>query len=282
MADRTVVVTGASSGIGKAASVGLAGLGACVVMVCRSPERGSSALAEVKRKSGSSDVELMTCDLSLMANVRKFASDFAASHTELHVLVNNAGGVFQGYAETPDGFERTMAINYFSPFLLTNLLLPALRSGAPSRVVNVASDSHYGGRIDLVNVNGRGSSGRFGLQAYGRSKLALVLFTYELARRLEGTGVTSNCLHPGAVRTNIWGHSGLATPVVRLVSLFMRSPEKGAETVVYLASSPEVQGVTGRYYFDTKERRSSEASYDEALARGLWEQTERLTGVKFP
>lgn len=280
MSGKTVIVTGANSGIGRAASMGLAKLGADLVMVCRNREKGESARAEIARASGNSSVELVACDLSIMSNIRRLASDFEGSHSRLNVLVNNAGSVFQGYAETPDSFERTMAINYFSPFLLTNLLLPLLKASAPSRVVNVASGSHFRGRIGLDNVNGKGSAGGFGLEAYGRSKLALVLFTYELSRRLAGTDVTANCLHPGAVRTNIWGHSGFVSPLVKLASLFMRSPEKGAETVVYLASSPEVDGVTGKYFFDLKPRRSSEASYDESLAAGLWNLSERMTGLQ--
>lgn len=172
-----------------------------------------------------------------------------------------------------------MAWNYFSPFLLTNLLLPRLKVGAPSRVVNVASISHFSGRLDLDDINGKSSGGMFGLRAYSRSKLALVLFTYELARRLQGTDVTSNCLHPGAVRTNIWSHSGVMSPLVRLASLFMRGPQKGAETVIYLASSPDVEGVTGKYFVDMKQRRSSHTSYDEALAQGLWNLTEKVTGL---
>jgi NAD(P)-dependent dehydrogenase (short-subunit alcohol dehydrogenase family) len=282
MSGRVVMVTGANSGIGRATAEALAKKGAHVVMVCRSREKGESSMAEIARATGNDDLELLTCDLSLMSNVRRFASEFLSTHDALHVLVNNAGSVFQGYAETADGFEKTMAINYFSPFLLTNLLLPLLKANSPSRVVNVASGAHFGGKLDLESINGRGASGNFGLQSYGRSKLALVLFTYELARRLEGTGVTSNCLHPGAVRTNIWGHSGPATPVVRIVSLFMRSPEKGAETAVYLASSPDVASVSGKYFYDRTQKPSSELSYDQNLARGLWELSERLTGIAPP
>jgi NAD(P)-dependent dehydrogenase (short-subunit alcohol dehydrogenase family) len=276
---KVVMVTGASSGIGKAATLELARLGARVIMVCRNPEKGQRAKERVVSESGNSDVELMICDLSLMSNVRRLASEFTSVHPVLNVLVNNAGSVFQGYHETSESLERTMALNYFSPFLLTNLLLPALKAGAPSRVVNVSSASHFGGSLDLGDINGKKSSGRFGLQAYGRSKLALVLFTYELSKRLSGAGVAVNCLHPGAVRTNIWAHSGFASPIARFASLFMRSPEKGAETVLYLASSPDVEGVTGEYYFDLRPRRSSTASYDESLARDLWRLSEGMMGI---
>ncbi len=279
MSGKVVMVTGANSGIGMATTMALAGMGARVVMVCRNREKGERAREAVSKATGNPAVELMVCDLSLMANVRRFANEFGASHPALHVLVNNAGSVFQGYAETSESLERTMAVDYFSPFLLTNLLMPALKGGAPSRVVNVSSASHFGGKLDLDDINGKDSSGMFGMEAYGRAKLALVLFTYELSRRLAGTRITANCMHPGAVRTNIWGHSGFVSPLVRLVSLFMRSPEKGAETVVYLASSPEVEGVSGKYFFDMQPRHSSKASYDEALSQGLWRLSERMTGI---
>lgn len=274
-----MMVTGASSGIGKAACLGMAKLGAHLVMVSGDQDRAMKAKEDVVRESGNPDVELVLCDLSLMSDVRRLASEFASAHAGLDVVVNNAGSVFQGYSETSESLERTMALNYFSPFLLTCLLLPRLRASAPSRIVNVASASHFGGRVDPNNLNGRGASGRFGLQSYGRSKLALVLFTYELSRRLEGSGVTANCLHPGAVRTDIWRHSGAYSPIARFVSLFMRSPTKGAETVVYLASSPDVEGVSGKYFFDLKPVRSSESSYDQSLARELWRISEKLTGV---
>ena len=159
MSGKVVMVTGASSGIGRATTMALAGMGAHVVMVCRNQEKGERAREAVSKTTGS-EVELMVCDLSLMANVRRFAKEFGASHPALHVLVNNAGSVFQGYAETSESLERTMAVDYFSPFLLTNLLIPALKAGAPSRVVNVASGAHFGGRLDLDNFNGRGASGR--------------------------------------------------------------------------------------------------------------------------
>jgi len=279
MSGKVVMVTGANSGIGKATAKAMARMGACVVMVCRNREKGERTRDEVSKATGNTAVELMVCDLSIMGNVRRLAEEFRSRHRALHVLVNNAGSVFQGYAETADSFERTMAVDYFSPFLLTNLLIPALKEGAPSRVVNVASVSHFGGKLDLNDINGKHSSGGFGMAAYGRAKLALVLFTYELSRKLAGTGTTSNCMHPGAVRTNIWGHSGFVSPLVRFVSLFMRSPEKGAETVVYLASSPEVEGVSGKYFFDMQPRHSSKASYDEALAQGLWRMSERMTGI---
>ncbi|MDV3277468.1 MAG: SDR family oxidoreductase [Nitrososphaerales archaeon] len=279
MKGKVCVVTGGNSGIGKVTALELARMGANVVMVSRDPRKGERARAELVRDSGNSAVELMIADLSLQREVRRLASDLKRAHTKIHVLVNNAGSNFVGYSETEEGVERTMAVNYFAPFLLTNLLVDVLVASAPSRVVNVASVAHHGSALDLDDMNGRKSQGTFGLRAYGRSKLALVLFTYELARRLQGKGVTVNCLHPGAVRTNIWSHSGVASPLARIVSLFMRGPEKGAETCVYLASAPEVEGLTGKYFIDLKERHSSRASYDEELAARLWDLSVKMTSL---
>ena len=279
MSGRVCVVTGANSGIGKVTSLELARMGATLAMVCRDRRKGEEARAEVVAETGNRSVELFLCDLSLLREVRRVSIELASAHDRIYALVNNAGASFLSYAETDEGIERTMALNYFSPFLLTNLLLERLLAESHSRVVNVSSAAHLGAKLDLGDINGRRNRGRLGLGAYGRSKLALTLFTYELARRLGGKGVTSNCLHPGAVRTNMWSHAGVFTPLARFVSLFLRSPEKGAETCVYLASSPDVEGVTGKYFFDMKERQSSPESYDEALAAKLWDISAEITGL---
>lgn len=279
MAGRRCIVTGANSGIGKATAVELAKMGASVVMVCRNPERGEAAKDEAIRISGNPSVTLVVADFLSRGEVRRAVTEITSSGGPVHVLVNNAGSNFPGYSETEDGAERTMALNYYAPFIFTNLLRDALLAGSPSRVVNVSSDAHFRAKLDLADINGRSDQGMFGLRAYGRSKLALTLFTYELARRMRDTGVTSNCVHPGAVRTGIWSHSGGARPLVAAASLFMRSPEKGAETVVYLASSPEVEGATGGYYRDLKARRSSRTSYDEGLAARLWQSSAEATGL---
>ncbi len=173
-----------------------------------------------------------------------------------------------------------MAVNYFAPFLLTNLLLGVLEKSAPSRVVNVASVGHFGGDLLLDNLTQDRRMGAQGFSAYQRSKLALVLFTYELARRLNGKQIMANCLHPGTIRTNIWAHAGFATPLTRFASLFMKSAEDGARTSIYLASSPEVQGVSGKYFDDCTPKRSSETSYDQSIALRLWEQSMKLTGLE--
>jgi len=280
MEGKVVLLTGGNSGIGKATAVALARMGADLTIVCRETAKGESALREIVEKSGNPHVSLITADLLLFKEVRRAASEFRASHARLDVLINNAGSNFPEYAETEVGLERTMALNYFAPFLLTNLLLDTLQRSAPSRIVNVSSSGHYGAILDPDDMNGGRGQGIGGLGAYGRSKLALVLFTYKLARRLQGSGVTVNTLHPGAVRTHIWAHAGAFSPLARFASLFMMSPEDGTRTSVYLASSAEVQGVTGKYFEKSKQKRSSENSYDEAVAARLWEVSVKATGLK--
>ncbi len=264
LSGKEILLTGANSGIGKETALGLAKMNASIVIVCRNENAGRATVKEIAKESGNNAIELISADLLLQEQVRRVVKEFRATHSRLDVLINNAGTNFPSYAETVDGVERTMAVNYFAPFLLTNLLLDTLEKSGPSRIVNVASVGHFGAKLDLNNLTNDRRMGTGGIGAYGRSKLALVLFTNELARRLEGKPVTANSLHPGAVRTNIWGHAGALTPIVRFFSLFMRSPKKGAQTSIYLASSPEVQGISGKYFEDCKEKKSSEESYDAA------------------
>ncbi len=275
---RVVLLTGASSGIGKVTALELARQGCDLTIVCHTPQKAQETREEVARRSGSSKVAAMSADLTRMSETRRIAREFATTHDRMDVLLNNAGSNFPTFEKTEDGFERTMALNYFSPFVLTQRLLPLLRSSAPSRIVNVASVAHYSGRLDLAKLTDDPQMGTGGLGAYSRSKLALVLFTLELARRLDGTKVTVNCLHPGAVRTHIWTHAGGFTPLALLASLFMRSPKKGARTSIYLATSPEVASTTGKYFVDKRERTPSERARDPELARQLWDQSLRLTG----
>lgn len=277
---KTILITGANSGIGKATAIGLAKLGADLVFVCRDREKAQNAINEIKRATGNNSIDLIVADLLLQREVRRVAGEFLESYSKLDVLINNAGSNFHKYEETEDGIEQTMALNYFTPFLLSNLLLDLLKKSAPSRIVNVSSVGHFGGRLDLANITKDKRMGAEGFSAYQRSKLALVLFTYELARRLDPKLVTVNCLHPGAVRTNIWAHAGLATPLTRFASLFMKSATDGASTSIYLASSPEVEGVTGKYFDDCKPKTSSRESYDQAFALKLWEQSLALTGLQ--
>ena len=290
------MVTGASRGIGKATAAALAGMGAHVVLVCRDRERGEAAQGEIRARSGSEAVELMIADLSSQRQIRQLAADFRSKHDRLHVLINNAG-TFEGErSETEDGLESTFAVNHLAPFLLTNLLLPLLVASEPSRIVTVSSTGHgYGTKINFDDLQGERRY-RAG-PAYSQSKLANVLFTYELARRLEGTGVTANCLHPGAVYTGLLRYQGVVGAVVRTLIGASRplllNTEQGAATSVYVASSPEVDGVTGHYFrkqefagwpmgFNAPVRavRSSKQSYDESVARRLWEVSEKLTGVQ--
>ncbi len=210
--------------MGKETALSLAKMGASLVLVCRNEDKGRIAMNEIIQKSGNSSIELLIADLQSQKEVRQVAKKFLSNHSRLDVLVNNAGTNFPTYAETEDGIERTMAVNYFAPFLLTNLLLAFLGSSAPSRVVNVTSEEHFGAKLDLSNLSQDRIMGTVGSRAYGRSKLALVLFTYELARRLERNKVTANCVDPGAVRTKIWGQAGALTPIMRLLSLFMKGP----------------------------------------------------------
>lgn len=276
MTGKVCIVTGANTGIGKETALGLAKLRATVVMVCRDRERGEAALREIKQKSGNDRVELMICDFSSQNSIRQFAGDFNQQHDRLYVLVNNAGVVLRERSMTEDGLESTFAINHLGYFLLTNLLLDVLKKSAPSRIVNVASTAHKYGKLD-VNAWPAGSSfSAFG--AYANSKLANVLFTYELARRLEGTGVTANCLHPGGVGTNLY--RGLPKFLQALIKLVTIGPERGARTSIYLASSPEVEGVTGKYFARRRQQKSSEASHNEEAARRLWEVSETLTGLE--
>jgi NAD(P)-dependent dehydrogenase (short-subunit alcohol dehydrogenase family) len=275
---KACIITGASSGIGKASAEQLASMGANVVMVCRNPEKGEKAKAEVERKSGSKSVELMHADLASFASVRTFAQEYTQIHDSLHVLLNNAGVARPLRSLTVDGFETTFQVNYLSAFLLTNLFLPILKKSAPSRIINVSSVAHYGGHIDFDDLQMERGYGV--MRAYSQSKLALVLFTHELAKRLEGTGVTANCLHPGAVATNIWGEwLGPAAFLGKVTRLFMLSPDKGAKTQVYLAASPEVQGVSGEYFEFHGRKESSAESQDQGLAERLWDTSARMVGL---
>jgi len=273
MTGKICIVTGANTGIGKETALGLAKLGASVVMVCRDRERGEAALREIKQKSRNDRVELMICDFSSPNSIRQFASDFKQRHDRLDVLVNNAGVVLRERSMTEDGLESTFAINHLGYFLLANLLLDVLKQSVPSRIVNVASTGHKFGKLDINAWSTGGEYSAFG--AYANSKLANVLFTYELARRLEGTGVTANCLHPGGVGTNLF--RGLPKFMQALIKLVTISPERGARTSIFLASSPEVEGVTGKYFARRRQQKSSEASHNEEAARRLWEVSEELT-----
>lgn len=281
MKDRICMITGANNGIGKVTARELAKMGATVVMVCRNREKGEKAAAEIMKSTGNDSIYLYVCDLSsqheILETVRKFEREFDS----LHVLVNNAGCLVPKRELSADGIEKTFATNHLGYFILTNLLLATLAKSAPSRVVNVASSVHHYAKLDFGNLQGERKYRQF--QAYSLSKLANVLYTYELARRMKGAGVTVNCMEPGAVYTNFYNNSGFGLKFFStLFGWSMRSPEKGAETVIYLASSPQVERVTGKYFKDKKPVRSSARSKDFELATRLWEVSEHLVKLDQP
>jgi retinol dehydrogenase 14 len=271
------VVTGATSGIGKETAVALARAGATVAVVCRTRDRGEAALAEIRRRAGHDAVSLFVADLSSQRAIRTVAAELRAALPRIDVLVNNAGLALRDRLVTEDGFENTFAVNHLAYFLLTRLLQPTLLASAPARVINVSSEAHRWGSVRFDDLMGEATYD--GWKAYAQSKLANVLFTYELARRLDGTGVTANCLHPGLVGTAFASRGpSLIRILSRLARPLLRSPASGAATSVYLASAPEVATVTGRYFAGRRARRSSRASYDRALAARLWGVSERLVG----
>ena len=282
MQGRTVLITGASSGLGYEAALKLARLGANVVMVARDAQRGETALAAVKAVARPASVSLLRCDMASLAAVRALAKDVAARNDRLHVLVNNAGSVKMARETTPDGLEWTFAANYLGHFLLTNLLLDLLRRGAPSRIVSVSSVGHRQGTIDFDNLQFEHGGYKI-MGAYGRSKLAQILFTRELARRLQGSGVTVNALHPGAVATGIWTRETLPwyarAPIALAKRLFMSTPSEGADRILYLATSPDVEGATGGYYEKDRLVQPSPAARDEELTVRLWNESMRLAGL---
>ena len=271
------MVTGGTSGIGKATAMALAAMGADVVVVGRDRERGERAAAEIRAQTGGR-VDLALADLSSQAEVRALAEEFKRRYDRLDVLVNNAGLVQSTRTETADGLESTFAINHLAPFLLTNLLLDMLKLSAPSRVVTVSSEAERWGNIDFDDLQSKKKYR--GFPVYGMTKLANIMFTHELAERLEGTGVTATCMHPGAVNTRFGTNNrGPMTILFRAFKPFMRTPEQGADTVIWLAASPDVEGASGRYYSDRKPLEPKKIANDPAARRRLWEESERLTGL---
>ena len=281
MQNKVCIITGATSGIGKATALGLAKMGANVAIIGHDKEQGENAQNEIKSKTGNPNVDLLLDDLSSQAEIRKLAEDIQARYTTVHVLINNAGIAPIKRSVTVDGIERVFAVNYLAPFLLTNLLLERLKASAPARVVNVAGDFHRKATIQFDDLMSEKDYN--GIRANNQAKLALILFTYELARRLDGTRVTANCLHPGAVATD----GPLKDPdlpafsraMYKMVRLFFASPERGAETSIYLSTSSEVEKVSGKYFIKKIPVESSPESYDEEIARRLWKVSEELTSL---
>jgi NAD(P)-dependent dehydrogenase (short-subunit alcohol dehydrogenase family) len=278
MKGRVCLVTGATSGIGRITAQTLAGMGATVIVVGRNQVKTQAVVDEIKQATGNPNLDLFITDFSVQQQIRDLAGKVLDRHPHLHVLVNNAGAINRKRSVSVDGIEMTFAVNHLAYFLLTNLLLDRLKADSPARIVNVASGAHKSATIpfdDLANERGYR-----GFKVYGQTKLANILFTYELARRLEGSGVTANCLHPGVIATG-FGHNdgGLFNIALNLARPFLKKPEQGADTSIYLASSPEVEGLNGQYFIDRKPTKSSPASYDEQVARRLWKISAEMTGL---
>jgi NAD(P)-dependent dehydrogenase (short-subunit alcohol dehydrogenase family) len=287
MKEKICIITGSNSGIGKETAIGLAEMGATIVMVVRDKGRGEKARTEIVKQTGNSSVDLMICDLSSMSSIRQFAAEFKKKYDRLDVLINNAGATFSKREVTSEGFERNFAVNYLGPFLLTHELLGLLKSSAPSRIINVSSGLAKNGRVDLddlqseKNYAGTKFYSPSRAPAYDNAKLMLMMFTYELARRLKGSGVTVNVLMPGFTATNLGKSSGSLSSYImfKMVRPMQQSARKGAETSVYLASSDEVKDLTGKCFAKKKEVTSCPASYDEELQKRLWNKTESMLGL---
>ena len=285
MTGRTVLITGGTGGIGKATAIGLAALGARVGIVGRNQARADSAAADIRSQATPSDpvqIVVFVADLSVQSGVRSLAGEVLDRYPRLHVLINNVGGYWATRHLTADGLERTFAVNHLAPFLLTNLLLDRLTASAPARVVTVSSNAQATGRMNFDDLQGEHKYS--GARAYNQSKLANVLFTYELARRLAGSGVTANALHPGVVRTG-FGAEDPTKAMKLLLPLalpFLKTPAQGAVTSIHLASAPELQAVSGQYFAGSRPKRSADRSYDEATAARLWQVSADLVGLDAP
>jgi len=278
MSGKVCLVTGATAGIGFATALALAHQGATLVGVGRNLDKCQAVTAQIRQETGNPAVEFMQADLSSQAEVRRFAEEFKGSHPHLDVLVNNVGAFFMSRQVSADGIEMTWAVNYLGVCLLTELLLDALKASTPSRVVNVSSAMHSGAQLNFDDL--QGARKYSGMKAYGQSKLALLMFTYDLARRLAGTGVTVNALHPGFVASDMYRSSGgfikLLGPVIKLMAV---SPEAGAETSIFVAASPEVEGVTGKYFVKKQAVASSPQSYDMSATQQLMAITKEMAGL---
>jgi NAD(P)-dependent dehydrogenase (short-subunit alcohol dehydrogenase family) len=271
MSGKICLVTGATDGIGKATAQELARMDATVVIVGRNDQKTSQVVEEIRAESGNKNVDALLADLSSQQESRRLAEEFKSKYAHLHVLLNNAGGTFATRQLSVDGIEMTFALNHLAYFLLTNLLLDTMKVSTPARIINVSSDAHSRGKIEFDNLQGERSYSSFG--PYGNSKLANILFTTELARRLEGMGVTVNALHPGLTSTGFGKNNpGFLMKIMgAVIPLIARSPEKGAETSIYLASSPEVQSITGKFFVDCKVTRPAPQATDSAVAKKLWD-----------
>ncbi len=281
MQDKICLVTGATSGMGKETALGLARQGATVVLVARSKNKGEETRQEITRQSGNENIDLLLADLSSQQEVRRLAAEFQAKYKQLHILVNNAGAVFTKRQTTVDGLEMTFALDHLAYFLLTNLLLDTIRASAPARIINISSQAQGTGKINFADLQSEKSYGAFGFTAYSQAKLANVMFTYELARRLQGTSVTVNAVGPGPVSTNFgFDNGGVVKRLSTWIGRLGKTPVDAAKTAIRLASSPEMEGETGKFYYSEREIHSSKLSHNVAVQKRLWDVSEQL--IKAP
>ena len=278
---KRVILTGATNGIGLAAARRLAALGAELAIVARNPERAARAVETIRQAAPDAPpADVLIADLAAQASVRRLADEILERYPRIQILVNNAGAMYGRRELSEDGIEMTWALNHLAPFLLTNLLLERLKASAPARIVTTASAAHYGAHIPFEDLNAERGYDRIGFRRYGESKLANILFTAELARRLAGTGVTANCFHPGVVATGFNHNNGVVIGLaMSIMQLFSRRPERGAETLVWLADSPQVEHTSGAYFFDKRQIRPSVAARDPEIAGRLWEVSEQQTAL---
>jgi len=277
---KTILITGATNGIGKVAALELAKMGGTVALVGRNPDKVKSTVLEIKAKSNNLQVEGLLADLSLMNDVRHLAEEFRQRYSHLDILINDAGGIYGTRQVTGDGYERTFATNHLAYFALTNRLLDMIQASAPSRIINVSSRAHESVELDFNDLQNEKHYGVGGYRAYGESKLENLLFTYELTRRLAGTGVTVNAVHPGTVATGFGeNNNGAMGASMKVFHRFALTPEQGADTIIYLASSPDVEGISGKYWVNRKQEASSPASYDEEAQKRLWSISAQFTGI---
>jgi retinol dehydrogenase-12 len=279
MQGKVCVVTGASSGIGRAAALALAHLGATVALVCRNRERAEETQATIRTATGNDAVSFFLADLSSQDQIRRLAQELVSRYPHIHVLINNAGIINRHRSTTVDGIETVFAVNHLAYFLLAHLLLERLQASTPARIINVASGAHRWGTLDFNDLQNQRRYRSF--EVYGQSKLCNILFTRALARRIAGTGVTANCLHPGGVATGLgWNNGWWAVLIAKALRPFLRTAEQGADTVVYLATSPAVDGMNGKYFADRRERQPSPAARDDSAAQRLWQISAELTGLQ--
>ncbi|HXX43874.1 MAG TPA: SDR family oxidoreductase [Candidatus Acidoferrales bacterium] len=281
MSGKSCVLTGANSGIGKETALALAKMGARVALVCRNPQKGEAALADIRREAPSAQLDLLTAEMSSFASVRALAAQIREKYPRLDVLINNAGAAVPMRALSADGVEMTVAGNHLGAALLTLLLLDQLKASAPARIINVSSEAQRNAKLDMDDLQFERRQYR-ALAAYGQSKLLMNAFTFELARRLAGTGVTANCLHPGVVRTNIWPSNPplLFKIILGAMKPFMLDSKRGAEVTIYLATSPDVATVTGEYFVKSKVAPSNPLSRDPKVSAEIWRWTNQMIGVQ--